>query len=522
MASAFIRSSIEVAFEDALPYLDNQIDFTVPDPPPSVEDCKKKVKELNRLLHDIEPLVSQLDNGYANWNALRGVISVAEREADKFLADYDFMRTLANLKKYAKKIFRAREDFSELIPAVAGPAPTPVTASVPAAPPVPSSQPEDVILRPLEIPKFYGDLHEWPAWWECFEYAVHKTSKAKAYKLILLKSALGGEAKSAVAQVSGDGAGYDDAIKILKDEFGNERAIKKNLYYKLQTIRPAQDHRLDLRRFIDEVDQICSSLERMGEDVNSLSFVTGLQDRLPRHIRRKLISEEKSLPPGTDWTTARLRKKIREIVRDEDEIERSMARMTLGPEREASRESRDRPRENFREHRNRSESPFRGPRNSFKSSMSPARGEYSSRHNFSRGEYKNESRSEPGPTMGFLGSETPEKAQSKLPQNGRQSPHFLSSKTRSESVSPNRQSNCFFCGLHTHRTDFCPFKYVDRKACIVQRKLCFKCLKENHFQSQCEAKCEKCGSRHHKWLCPSNWHKNFGRKLNCCSLSSSK
>ncbi|KAI1712159.1 putative peptidase (DUF1758) domain-containing protein [Ditylenchus destructor] len=400
---------MEVAAREARTYLDSLIDFSFPEfpeAPPDSKTCRDKIQQFNYLLEDLQPILNTLENGLANWGQLRVVMSKEERLKDtpiieKFLSDYHYCELVVELQKYIKNVGRARKRYQDVIPpevasSTSSNSTAPSQIVVTTAPP----PPDDVVLEPFKIPKFGGNLYEWPAWWDCFQYAVHNTNKAKPYKLLKLREALFGTAESAIGKCPSDAGGYDEAIKILQSEFGNETAIKENLYFKLQNIRPANGKREDLRRFVDEVDQLCASLERLGESVDTLQFATLLQDRLPDNIKRTIVREKRNLPVGQSWNTTRLRRSLKEIVNCEEEVNRSM----------------------YRE-------------------KSPAYRNGHSSHTYDR----RENRNEPGPTVSFLSTN--------FSQKPKETSAIKPYKNNVESCTKTR--NCKKCGDEKHHEIIC-------------------------------------------------------------------
>lgn len=69
-------------------------------------------------------------------------------------------------------------------------------------------------------------------------------------KLNYLFSCLTNKAKMAVMGLDIEGASYL-AIKNLKSEFGNDRAVRKSLYNELQYLKLPSESDEDLSRFVD-------------------------------------------------------------------------------------------------------------------------------------------------------------------------------------------------------------------------------------------------------------------------------
>ena len=91
-------------------------------------------------------------------------------------------------------------------------------------------------LPKLQLPNFDGNILRWPEFWDIYKSSVHRQDIPKVVKYSYLKGVLRGSAASAITGVSITNEGYDVAIRILQEKFGNKEAIVEALYAKLQCL----------------------------------------------------------------------------------------------------------------------------------------------------------------------------------------------------------------------------------------------------------------------------------------------
>ena len=113
---------------------------------------------------------------------------------------------------------------------------------------------------------------------------------------------------------------YDDAVKKLKDEFGQPQAIKEALICNLQNLKYT-DGKLDsLRPFVDKVESILIQLEKGGEDIEALYIRSAIEQKLPNFILGKVLAAKRT--SSHTWSTQKMREQLRDILRDQEDIAR--------------------------------------------------------------------------------------------------------------------------------------------------------------------------------------------------------
>ena len=153
-----------------------------------------------------------------------------------------------------------------------------------------SSYSATVKLPKLSLKKFSGDVTKWTTFWECYESAIHNNANlTKIEKFNYLKSLLEHSAAKTIEGLQLTNANYDEAIKILKDRFGNQQIIINSHMEALCNIPNVGsiDNVKMLRQLYDKVETHVRSLTSLG--VNSGSYgnlmISILMNKLPQAMR---------------------------------------------------------------------------------------------------------------------------------------------------------------------------------------------------------------------------------------------
>ena len=83
----------------------------------------------------------------------------------------------------------------------------------------------DVKLPKLELPKFGGDVLEWPSFWDRFSVAVDNSDLPAVNKFVYLDSLLYGEAKETIKGITLSADNYQNACEKLRDRYGRQELI---------------------------------------------------------------------------------------------------------------------------------------------------------------------------------------------------------------------------------------------------------------------------------------------------------
>ena len=111
-------------------------------------------------------------------------------------------------------------------------------------------------LPKLQLTNFDGNILRWPEFWDIYESSVHRQDIPKVVKYSYLKGVLHGSAASAITGVSITNEGYDVAIQILQEKFGNKETIVEALYAKLQRLPTALNKFSDIKYTYDVIEKL--------------------------------------------------------------------------------------------------------------------------------------------------------------------------------------------------------------------------------------------------------------------------
>ena len=88
---------------------------------------------------------------------------------------------------------------------------------------------------------------------------MHRQDIPKVVKYNYLKGALRGSTASVIAGISITNEGYDVAIQILQERFGNKEVIIEALYAKLQRLPTASNKFSDIKYTYDVIEVIAAA-----------------------------------------------------------------------------------------------------------------------------------------------------------------------------------------------------------------------------------------------------------------------
>ena len=182
----------------------------------------------------------------------------------------------------------------------------PLIKPTPPPPPPPPARSRCNLFAKYDLPDFSGILLEFQPFWDIFEVEVDQNpSFSGATKFNYLNSKLKGEAKDCLLGMAPTNANYDEAVKILKERYGNKSKLVAALMRALYNLPSPTDSRLSLRQFSDRIETyICSldSLNKKSKHYGDL-LVCILLDKLTANVRRNLVRHHGS----TEWAIDELR-----------------------------------------------------------------------------------------------------------------------------------------------------------------------------------------------------------------------
>ena len=153
-----------------------------------------------------------------------------------------------------------------------------------------SKQPIHTIkLRKLEIAKFGGDPMTWQQFHNSFTDAIHNSvSLTNVEKFKYLRSLLVDEALHCISGLPLTNDNYENALKLLKDRYGNNQIIisaHMNALVKLPKVRN-NDIR-GLRKFYDDIESNIRSLSSLGIETitHGTLIATLILEKFPQEIK---------------------------------------------------------------------------------------------------------------------------------------------------------------------------------------------------------------------------------------------
>ncbi|KAI1722064.1 phlebovirus glycoprotein g2 domain-containing protein [Ditylenchus destructor] len=122
---------------------------------------------------------------------------------------------------------------------------------------------------------------------------------------------------------------YPIVVELLKRRFGNRQAIAEMLQTELLALPKATDAIQSLRSLSESIERICRQMTSMRLSDEQSIIVTAIKSKLPYSVMTKLVERERA--EGGNWTTAKLRKEIQEIIAVREDVQRSTGMVKISP-----------------------------------------------------------------------------------------------------------------------------------------------------------------------------------------------
>ena len=123
---------------------------------------------------------------------------------------------------------------------------------------------EGTRLPKLDLPRFGGNVKDWPSFWELFENAVDGTELPEVSKFAYLRTVLDGDAARCIEGLSLTAAHYGKAVALLKERFGREELIIVSHVQSLLNIQVKGSSTETLRELLDKLLADVRSLETLS------------------------------------------------------------------------------------------------------------------------------------------------------------------------------------------------------------------------------------------------------------------
>ena len=149
-------------------------------------------------------------------------------------------------------------------------------------------------LPKLDLPVFKGDITEWTTFSDMYESAVHSNSNlSSVQKFTYLRTLLSHSAKDAIAGLTLSDANYDEAIKVLKERFGNKEKIIAKHMEELVNLDSFVCSSSNLRVLYDKKECHTRELRALGmpEQAYNCLLPSLLMKKLPSLLMKKLPRE---------------------------------------------------------------------------------------------------------------------------------------------------------------------------------------------------------------------------------------
>ena len=145
----------------------------------------------------------------------------------------------------------------------------------------------------IDLEIFHGQYHRWLEWWQSFESLVHNKNLDRNLKYRYLLKYTKGKARRAISGMAVTNENYNEAIRILRERFGDERLVVDALNTRLQQIPKAGEATQDVRHMIDSVQYILGQLKQLHENTNSRHTELIIGQRLPEWALLKILETER-------------------------------------------------------------------------------------------------------------------------------------------------------------------------------------------------------------------------------------
>ena len=216
----------------------------------------------------------------------------------------------------------------------------------------PSNQLSNVKLQRINLKHYNGDPLAFQSFWDSFESAVHGNSAFDdVLKFNHLKSLLEGKALLAIQGLTLTKENYGNAVKLLKDRFGDPQIIIKSHMDAIIAIKPVQSSKVSaLRELCDIIDVHTRNLQQFDVCFRNygpmlLSIVTS---KLPNDIKLEI---SRQMPPHGKWEIDTFMEAFRKEVTSRERCAFSIEDEEEGPPDPATTllaNTKDQPRKSFK------------------------------------------------------------------------------------------------------------------------------------------------------------------------------
>ena len=186
-----------------------------------------------------------------------------------------------------------------------------------------STNQRTVKLPKLELPKFSGNVVDWPIFWDNFKAIVHDSDLPPVSKFAYLRALLEGDAKASIQGLSPTAIHYDIACNLLNEQYGrSDKIIFAHIQGLLNLSPPDPKGRLKvptLWKMQDELLAHVRSLEALGitGDKYGLFLTPVILSRLPQELRMEWAREGEGKESDLQFLLAFLKKELQRRERSD-------------------------------------------------------------------------------------------------------------------------------------------------------------------------------------------------------------
>ena len=147
-----------------------------------------------------------------------------------------------------------------------------------------------VKMPPIHLPTFDGKRENWTNFWVLFKDLIHdKGELTYSHKFTYLQQCCVGDAKELITGFIPDQAGYDNAVKILKEQYDETHLLQHQMQSKLLTIKSPSNNLEELKSFRLAYQKVIRTLDSLSL-INSKELIkTILFNKLHIQTTKKMV-----------------------------------------------------------------------------------------------------------------------------------------------------------------------------------------------------------------------------------------
>ena len=158
-------------------------------------------------------------------------------------------------------------------------------------------------LSNIKIEDFHGNPLKFESFWDCFNSAVHSDdSIGKSLKFTYLRGYLKGSALAAVNGLTLTDKNYDEAVKILRDRFGNKQLLISSNMKKILSIKAVCSSASieKIRAMFNDVEACVRNLKSLNVEQTQYgqALIAIIWEKLPGDVQLVITRQ---MPVDKEW-----------------------------------------------------------------------------------------------------------------------------------------------------------------------------------------------------------------------------